>query len=112
MRRHRRLPGGSAFDAVFREGTVLNSPFFVVRVRPGPGPGTRWGVAVGKKLAPRAVDRNFLRRRIKSAFQDLDAGDWDAVVVAKAPAKQAAYLELARAANKVASRVRKAGTPQ
>jgi ribonuclease P protein component len=109
VRRARRLPGGTAFDAVFREGTVLNSPFFVVRFRPNDGEGPRWGVAVGKKLAPKAVDRNYLRRRIKSMAEKLDPGALDVVVVAKAGMLRADYAELERTLAKLASRMRRDG---
>lgn len=107
MRRERRLPGGAAFEAVFREGAVVNSPFFVVRFRPNDGRETRWGVAVGKKLAPHAVDRNYLRRRIKSILTELDAGPLDAVVVAKTPILGVPYAELSRSLATAARRMAK-----
>ncbi len=105
MRRERRLPGGTAFDAVFREGTVVNSPFFVVRYRRSDGEVTRWGFAVGKKLAPKAVDRNLLRRRLKSASSELDLGALDVVVVAKAAMQRARYAEIEAELRKVGRRV-------
>ncbi len=109
MRRERRLPGGTAFDAVFREGTVVNSPFFVVRFRPNGRGGPRWGVAVGKKLAPKAVDRNYLRRRIKMAASELDPGPYDAVIVAKAAMLRAEYTELEATLRKVSRRIQSEG---
>ena len=107
MRRERRLPGGTAFDAVFREGTVANSPFFVVRYRRSAGDVTRWGFAVGKKLAPKAVDRNLLRRRLKSAAHGQELGALDVVVVAKAALHRASYAEMETELHKVGRRVAK-----
>lgn len=87
MDRSCRLRKGREFDTVFREGTVLHSPFFVVRCRPNELDRSRWAFAVGKRLAPRAHDRNWTKRRIREAARGLDVvGGWDVLLVAKQPA--------------------------
>ena len=51
-----RLRKGREFDTAYSKGTVTNGPLFVVRVFPNGLGHNRWGFAVGKKLAPSAVD--------------------------------------------------------
>jgi len=68
-----RLRKGREFDRVYAEGTVIGGPLFVVRGKRSGGSGTRWGFAVGKKLAPKAVVRNRVRRRLRAAARAVDA---------------------------------------
>ena len=104
-----RLRKGPEFDVVYREGTVVNGPLFVLRMRTNEVGHERWGFAVGKKLAPRAVDRNALRRRLREAARSFASnaeqvrplsGGVDIIVTARAPLAGANYnqirLELAR----------------
>lgn len=110
MRRERRLPGGNDFDAVFREGTVINGPFFVLRYRGRTDTDQgRWGIAVGKKLAPRATERNLLRRRLKTEVGRLERitpGDY--VVVAKNQLKTCDASTIRRELERVVRKLGKA----
>ena len=103
-----RLRKGLEFDGVYREGTVLNGPLFVLRARANQLDRDRWGFAVGKKLAPQAVERNLVRRRLREGARQVElerrtggANAWsDFVVTAKAPCLNASLpsmtVELAR----------------
>ena len=68
-----RLRKGPEFDGVYREGTVLNGPLFVLRVRANTKETNRWGFAVGKRLAPKAVERNLVRRRLREAARQIES---------------------------------------
>lgn len=79
-----RLRKGREFDSVYAEGIVIGGPLFVVRAKRSRGSGTRWGFAVGKKLAPKAVVRNRVRRRLRSAVRTVGAPlDVDVVLTAR-----------------------------
>ena len=91
-----RLRRGPEFDTVYAEGTVYHGPLFVLRARKSGGPGNRWGFAVGKKVAPKAVVRNRARRRMRDAVRAAgvqDAG-FDVVFTAKASLLSASFAEL------------------
>lgn len=79
-----RLRKGREFDRVYAEGTVVGGPLFVVRALANDGEAARWGFAVGKKLAPGAVVRNRVRRRLREAARLVGTfGSFDVVVTAR-----------------------------
>ena len=49
----------------------MNGPLFVLRRRPNRVSQERWGFAVGKRLAPKAVERNRARRRLREAARSV-----------------------------------------
>ena len=95
--RGQRLSKGAAFDTAFREGVAQSGPLLVVRVRPHTGDEgagatarIRWGFAVGKKMAPHAVDRNRLKRQLREAARSLApevATGLDIIVIARPAAR-------------------------
>lgn len=98
MDRSCRLRKGAEFDTVFREGAVHHSPFFVVRCRPNGLDRSRWAFAVGKRLAPRAHDRNSAKRRMREAARGLEVvGGWDMLLVARQPALAGGVAEMREA---------------
>lgn len=59
---------------------------------------TRWGFAVGKRIAKRAVVRNRAKRRIREIARGLGVRSGvDIIVVARAPALVASSAQLADA---------------
>ncbi len=106
MKRHERLRKGRAFDTAYREGAVIRSPFFILRHRENGVGHPRWGFAVGKRLARRAVERNRVRRRLREAARASGyAGGKDVVLTARAPALDAGVEELATALRKALKRM-------
>ena len=66
--------------AQFRSSRLINGKFIKIRVRYGLNQNyPRFGFIVPKKVIPRVVDRNLLKRRIKSSLitfsRDLKAAD-------------------------------------
>lgn len=59
----------AAFEAVLLTGWRLASRNFVLRAGPNAVSHPRLGIIAGKKVAPRAVDRNRARRLIRDAFR-------------------------------------------
>jgi ribonuclease P protein component len=75
------------FKEVMDKGKLFHSPYFSVKFLKMPGI-SRFSVAISKKVAKNAVDRNKLRRRIYSALRSLDAQiptGFHGVFMAKAP---------------------------
>jgi|SRR3989344_4603400 len=58
------------FDA-FRTSKSYQGPTIRIRVRHGANQNIRFGFIIPKKLVPKAVARNLLKRRIKAAFLKL-----------------------------------------
>ena len=74
-----RLTGPAQFEAVLAAGRRSGSRCFLARAIPNAGCGARLGLIVGKKAAPRAVDRNRVKRLVRMVhrqlLQELDALD-------------------------------------
>jgi len=97
VRRGARLRKGREIQRVFDEGASLRGSRFLLRWVRNEFGTVRWGFAVGKKLAPTAVERNALRRRLRAAVDmgvpGLDPGV-DVVVVAGRGALGASVQEM------------------
>lgn len=95
MERAQRLRKGDQFDTAYREGTVIGGPLLVVRYRANSLEVTRWGFAVGKRLAKHAVDRNRLKRRLREAVARIRVQPGaDVIVTARAGSLTADFAEL------------------
>ena len=87
MERARRLRKGGEFDTAYSEGTVIGGPLLVLRVRANGLGHSRWGFAVGKRIAPHATQRNRTKRVLREAARLIAvAPGWDIVVTARGAA--------------------------
>ncbi len=75
-----RLTKPAQFEAVLADGRRSGGKHFLVRALPNAGDGPRLGLIVGKKAAPRAVDRNRVKRLIRIVHREL-AAELDALDV-------------------------------
>ena len=92
--RDRRLRKGREFDTVYREGFVTSGPLLVVRHLPNELGVSRWGFAVGKRLAKKATDRNRIRRRLRECMRSLPVREgFDLIVTARGRALEASFGE-------------------
>ena len=64
-----RLVSKPQFDAVFAAGLRQHSDYFRVHVLKDTGADARLGLAMAKRVAKRAVDRNRLKRIAREAFR-------------------------------------------
>ena len=67
--RQHRLRSKVEFDRVFQDGARSSDPYFSVLARPNATGHARLGLAVAKKSAKRAVDRNRLKRITRETFR-------------------------------------------
>jgi len=67
-RRHRFTARGS-FGAVLRGSRKLRGRLAVIHVAPGRGGISRLGIALTRRLVPRSVDRNLVKRLLRDAFR-------------------------------------------
>lgn len=75
-----RLTKAAQFEAVLVGGRRSGSKCFLARALPNAGDGPRLGLIVGKKAAPRSVDRNRVKRLIRIVHREL-AAELDALDV-------------------------------
>lgn len=68
-----RLTKPAQFEAVLAGGRRSGSQCFLARALPNAGNGPRLGLIVGKKAAPRSVDRNRVKRLIRIVHRELTA---------------------------------------
>ena len=80
--RSRRLLAAAQFDAVFAQRRNLRDTVFVLMGRPNGLGHARLGLVVAKKLCPRAVDRNHIRRLAREQFRLMqhELPAWDMVL--------------------------------
>jgi ribonuclease P protein component len=84
-----RVRARADFDRIFRDGRRVALPMLALHWHPGAT--TRLGLAVSRKVDPRAVGRNRIKRILRAQFRELrirlDAGDY--VLVARPAAASA-----------------------
>lgn len=101
MQKRLRLRDEDSFRAVRKDGRVLLHPLLVLSWMPNGLQHSRFGFSVGRRIGT-AVKRNQVKRwmresvrlRIKNA--EIAAG-WDVVLVARHPARQAAFADVDQA---------------
>lgn len=64
-----RLLHPAEFDAAFKNGRRCSAKFLSAIASASSGPQSRLGLTVSKKNAPRAVDRNRIKRQIRESFR-------------------------------------------
>lgn len=83
-----RLLEKAQFDAVFAAKRRQQSPLFLLHVAPNAHDVARLGLAIAKRVVPRASQRNRLKRQAREAFRAVRESlpPLDLVLVAKAAA--------------------------
>lgn len=92
--RTRRLLTGAEFSRVFAGADRSSDRFFTVLARLNELSRARLGLAISRRVAPRAVQRNRLRRHAREVFRQLDLTPLDYVVMARRDAVSAVNPEL------------------
>ncbi len=78
--RARRIVKTDEFSSVFNLRPVFRTAHFVLYVRPNALPQARLGVVAAKRLAPRAVTRNTVKRMTREQFRQLALPAIDCIV--------------------------------
>lgn len=83
-----RLSGDKQFSPVFKKGQRLRQGSFFATALKTNHPVARLGMTIGRKAAPRAVDRNRLKRQVRESFRHSGLSGMDIVIGARFDAKQ------------------------
>ncbi|MES2833044.1 MAG: ribonuclease P protein component [Pseudomonadota bacterium] len=78
--RGRRIVKTDEFSSVFNLRPVYRTTHFMLYVRPNGLPAARLGVVAAKRLAPRAVTRNTVKRMTRELFRQTPLPSIDCVV--------------------------------
>ena len=78
--RHQRIVKTDDFSSVFRLRPLHRTEHFVLYLRPNVIGHARLGVVVAKRLAPRAVTRNLIKRLAREVFRHAALGAVDCIV--------------------------------
>jgi ribonuclease P protein component len=100
-----RLVKGAEFKRVFDQRQAHANQLF--RIHVAPAESARLGTAVSRRVSPRAVDRNRIRRQIRESFrlQRSNLAAMDYVVLARPAAAKASNVELREALNQLWQRL-------
>jgi ribonuclease P protein component len=69
LRPRARLSGQWVFRGLLRSKRVARGERFLVQAAANRANLARLGIVVGKRVAPRAVDRNYLKRLVRETFR-------------------------------------------
>jgi ribonuclease P protein component len=87
--RHQRIVKTDDFSSVFRLRPMQRTENFVLYLRPNVLGHARLGVVVAKRLAPRAVTRNAIKRMVREVFRKSPPGSFDCIVrLAQSPLRR------------------------
>lgn len=78
--RERRIVKTDEFSSVFNLRPVYRTAHFVLYARPSTLPDARLGVVAAKRLAPRAVTRNTVKRMTRELFRQIRLPAIDCIV--------------------------------
>ncbi len=93
--RHSRLTSAAEYGRVFARSQRSSDSLFTVLARGTEGTGPRLGLAISKRAAKRAVQRNRLKRVAREVFRlRSDLVSMDFIVLANTGAKKASLAEL------------------
>jgi ribonuclease P protein component len=65
LKKQNRINKEWEYKKLFDKGKFSKSKFFIIRYIPLSKPDSRFGIIVGKKVTPGAVDRNRIKRRVR-----------------------------------------------
>lgn len=88
---HSRLRRPADFERVFKQGTRLSGPLFNAVILDNDLEGARLGLAVSRRVSPKAVTRNSIKRHVRESFRARYAAlpAVDIVILARAACVQA-----------------------
>jgi ribonuclease P protein component len=86
--RSRRILKTDEFSSVFRLRPAYRTAHFVLYTRTSPSPQPRLGIVAAKRLAPRAVTRNTIKRVARELFRKGDLPAIDCIVRLAKPVNQ------------------------
>jgi len=86
--RDQRIVKTDDFSSVFRLRPVYRTAHFVLYARPNQLPKARLGVVVAKRLAPRAVTRNTIKRIARECFRQTEVVAVDCIIRLSRPVNQ------------------------
>lgn len=103
-----RLQKPGDFSAAFERGRRLNERWLAALVLPNEATHPRLGLAVPKKVARRAVDRNRIKRQIRESFrqQQPHLPAVDVVILARGGAVEATAPQLREILDRLWNRVK------
>lgn len=87
--RHKRIVKTDDFSSVFRLRPMHRTEHFVLYMRPNALGHARLGVVVAKRLAPRSVTRNLIKRLAREVFRHAALGAFDCIIrLSQAPLRK------------------------
>lgn len=104
--RERRLLRADEYERVFARPKRSGDGFVAVLARRSENQSSRLGLAISKRAARRACDRNRIKRAARETFRQLEFDEgWDFIVLARSEAAGADKKTLAKSLRRHLNRV-------
>jgi ribonuclease P protein component len=108
--REKRLTNERDYKRVYQKGSFFSVGFFNLKTVKNNLPYSRIGVVVTKKAAPKATDRNKIKRQIREAarkFYDILPAGFDVVITVAKGGGKPEYAQIEEALKKVFGDIKK-----
>jgi ribonuclease P protein component len=89
----------------FKPAKRFAGALFILTAAPNPRPVVQFACVVSKKISPKAVVRNTIKRRARAAVRSLDLSPLILVLTAKSDARSASFDEIRRDIGKLVARL-------
>jgi ribonuclease P protein component len=112
LSREKRIRDTRDFKRIYQKGSFLGSDLFTINILPNRTENSRLGFVISKKVEPKAVKRNLLKRRFRAVSSNLYGqlpSGYDVVVNIK---PKAAVAEISAIEAELKSAFGKVGTDE
>lgn len=98
-----RLKKKKDFDRVFNEGSYLDTPLFLVKSAKNNLKVSRFGFVVSKKVSPKAVERNRIKRIMREVVRKAiqNEKELDIIFISKPTITQQSFFKIQEEINKI-----------
>lgn len=108
--REKRITSTRDYKRVYQKGSFFSARLANINLLPNRSTLSRLGIVVTKKVAPKATDRNLVKRRFREvsrSLYDLLPAGYDIVVTIKPGASRVPFTEMERELKEVFAKVGK-----
>lgn len=109
LKNNQKISRKKEFDQIFKNGKSAYDKYFLVKILKNNQGQNRYSIIISTKVSKKAVERNKIKRRIKSIFLKLEKKlelGYDVIVVCKKEILDIEYKEINNRMEKIFSKLK------